>query len=65
LAAAALHWGAFYIPFIRGELEGAPYRLGIESGVLHVHTTAHASAATPCLTVFRNALISGTVELFM
>ncbi|MDR1669326.1 MAG: hypothetical protein LBR76_05145 [Oscillospiraceae bacterium] len=67
LAAAAWHWDAFYVKLIRGVAEGGSYpeklhfRLGMDSGVLGVHTTAPASGAAECVEVFRRAIIDKTV----
>jgi hypothetical protein len=65
LAAAAWHWDAFYLKFIRGIAEGGSaagnlhIRMGLDSGVLGLHLTAHAAGAAHCLAVYRHALTSG------
>jgi hypothetical protein len=65
LGAAAWHWEAFYVKFIRSVIEnGLPgdrphYRMGLDSGVLDLHLTLHASGAKNCLSAFRQALTGG------
>ncbi|MCL1807923.1 MAG: hypothetical protein FWG31_09510 [Oscillospiraceae bacterium] len=67
LAAASLHWEAFYIRLIKGIIEGVSppdhihYRMGLDSGVLGLHLTSHASGAKQCLDAFRHALTSGLI----
>lgn len=66
-AAAAWHWDAFYVKFIRGIIDsgshsGSPhYRMGLDSGILDLHLTARAVNAGHCLTAFRHALTTGVL----
>ncbi len=68
LAAAAWHWDSFYRKLIHNVIESGShpeklhFRLGLDSGVLGVHTTAASSGAAACLDVFRRALTDGTIE---
>ncbi len=68
LGAAAWHWDVFYRKLMRGITESGShpeklhFRLGLDSGVLDIHTTAAASGAAKCLSVFHRALIDGSVE---